>query len=75
MLVIAYTLLYFSIGVGFTTLWQVTVADLRNQDEVAIVAAVFMWPPVFIGVGTYHAVKYLTRYFRDKYRNPDSGER
>jgi type IV secretory pathway TrbL component len=69
MLVIAWILLYFSIGIGLTTIWQVTTATRVNQDESIIVLAVVFWPMVLTCVGIYHLVRYLTRYFEAKRSN------
>ncbi len=70
MLVIAWILLYFSIGIGLTTLWQVTVAGPgAKNDEACVIFAVIVWPIFLTGVGMYHIVVYLTRYFEAKYRN------
>ena len=75
MLVLAWILLYFSIGIGLCTVWQVTVAQRPAKgDDACIVLTVVAWPMVMSCIGIYHAVRKLVEHFEDKYRNPDSGE-
>ena len=66
--VLAWVLLYFSVGIGCVTFQQVTNGGPDSLDEVELVLGVVLWPGWILYIVVYYSVNKLTKLFRKFHR-------